>query len=127
MSLQVVTSEKLVPLLREISDPASLRGQATQVVIAAGWWLRNSPFVNGFTAEEDVLYPPCVRLGVAVRIVEIAETIPERDITTIGFGREVKIAIVAGHIPTEALRPEPIFWEQIIPSYVSLGYFATTA
>lgn len=125
MSLEVITLEKLVPLLEEISDPNSFRGRATEFVIEAGRQLRQSPFVNGFTLEEDALYPPSVRLGVAVRIIELAEGIAERYISGTVFNREIGMAINCGHMPQEALRPESIFWEQIIPGYVELGYSAT--
>ncbi len=123
----MITSDRLVPVLADINDISSPRNHATEKVIEVGRSLRLSPFTNGPTVEEDILFPPCVRLGVAVRVVEIARKLAERDIAEVGFDQELVIAMNAGYIPMEALRPEAVFWEQIIPSYVSLGYFATTS
>jgi hypothetical protein len=127
MRSRLVDADKLIPLLDELSDPNSARNHATEAVIDAGRNLRRSPFFNGPTIVEDILFPPCVRLGVAVRIIEIANGIGERDVRVVGFSEEIGTAVLNGYFPDEALRPEAIYWEQIMPSYVSLGYFATTS
>jgi len=131
MGLAIVTQANLIPLLEELSDPNADRCRATGLVIDEAFKCRNSPFVNGPTIEEDVLLSPCVRLGIATRIIEIAAGAEPRDIARVGFDWEIGVATnwwrISGDIPEEALRTESVFWEQIIPGYVAFGYSHTTA
>jgi hypothetical protein len=126
MNSRAVTIERLVPILDELVDPASPRNHATENLIEVGRSLVRSPFVGGITDEERILLPCCVRLGVAVRIIEIGQGLPERGLRSVGFNQELKAAIEAGYIPIGALRPEVIFWKNIIPDYILFGYKGTT-
>lgn len=127
MRLQVVTRGKLIPVLDELENPFSARNHAAQVVVETARKCVKSPFNHGLTMEEEVLLPPFVRLGIGVRIVEVVEMLEPRVVSRGCFNHEVSLAIDSGRIPREALRPEGIWWEQIIPGYVTFGYEATTA
>ncbi len=126
MSLHVVTRDKLIPLLEDLNEPGSLRNLAAQKVVETAQECSKSPFGNGSTMEEEILLPPFVRLGIGVRIVEIAEGLEPRITTWDCFNYEIGLGIAYGDIPEIALRSESIWWDQIIPAYVTFGYSATT-
>lgn len=122
MSLRQIKPANLIPILEELEDPRSTRCKTVQDIIDYGLLVARSPFGDELTIEEEVLIPPCVRLGVAVKILELSNSVEGRVIRFDSFEYEIGVGVIFDHIPFDAIRPEAIFWEQLMPSYVAFGY-----
>ncbi len=136
MSLKPEVQERLIDLLDELEDPNCGRYEAIAHVLEHITALYKSPFY-GCGGEplvlELALLPLCVRLGVAVKIVELEQDL-ETPVGKEGFGKEgfdEELSLAVEHwenietLPKDALS-EGIWWLKIMPAMVDAGYNLTT-
>jgi hypothetical protein len=135
MSLNLETQQRLVDLLDELEDPNCERYRTLAFVIDNLVERYKSPFYDGGgcnypNVQELVLLHLCVRLGAAIKIMEIekgAEVGLEEREASEGFDEELSLAANhwegGGILPKDALN-EGIWWTEIMPRMTAAGYIA---
>lgn len=116
-------------LIDRLEEPDSAERLVADEVITRllGFYRRNPLYLNGPDISGEVVLPLSVRLGVAVRIVEIEELQKKRPIED-GFDDEISAAVAywesTGLFDAANLRPEDSWCQNFILEPVRLGYDA---